>query len=75
MNDYHFLIICAFRYCLGRKTYVVSWICEIIEKEWSKLSKNDKQLIIKEIIAYKEIWNFTEMDKFSWDKILKLENK
>lgn len=73
MNDYHFLIICVFRYCLGRKTYVVSCICEIIEKEWNKLSKQDKQLIIKEIKAYQEMWKFTEIDKISWNKILKLE--
>ena len=75
MNDYHFLIICAFRYCLGRKSSSVGRICDIIEKKWNKLSKNDKKLIIKEIKAYQEMWSFTEMDKYSWDKILKMENK
>ena len=44
----HFIVIAAFRYCLGRRSYAPSIMVSFLQKNWSKLSESDKHLIQKE---------------------------
>ena len=44
------ILICAFRYALGRQTYVVSIVVEEIHRVWSELNHSDKELIVREIL-------------------------
>ena len=43
------LIFCSFRYALGRKTYIVSTIADIILKNWEFIPENDRILFKIEI--------------------------
>ena len=52
-TDYHLILICAFRYALGRRTYVVDSIVKAIHNEWGALNENDKELMVREILEYK----------------------
>ena len=47
-ND-RLILICAFRYALGRMTYIPDVVSEEIINNWNSLSKHDKKLIQKEI--------------------------
>jgi hypothetical protein len=64
------VLICAFRYALGRRTYIVNEIVNEIVTNWNQLSPYSKVLIRKEIIECNDLG--AEMDKKEWDKILKL---
>ena len=48
-NDINTLIICSFRYALGRKTYVVQEIIDIIHRHYDDLNFSAKNLIVREI--------------------------
>lgn len=43
------LLFCAFRYALGRKTYITSTVCELIIKYKFEISHNELKLMIREI--------------------------
>lgn len=43
------LIICSFRYALGRRSYIVSEICDIIKKNMDNLEHETKKLMYTEI--------------------------
>jgi len=43
------LILCAFRYCLGRMSYSVSSMAEYLEAHWDELNPHIQKLIIEEI--------------------------
>ena len=43
------LLFCAFRYALGRKTYVVGAICDILRANWDHMPENRKKMFKKEI--------------------------
>lgn len=47
--DTNDLILCAFRYAMGRRTYIVSTIADIIIKHKDCITGNFKALIKKEI--------------------------
>ena len=66
------LLICAFRYCLGRMTYVVSDMSHHIEKEWKTICEPFQKLIEREI-RYSLKMNAAGMqeDRESWEKLLK----
>jgi len=72
VRDKIFLTISAFRYCLGRQSNAVGWICEIIENEWEKMDESDKKLIVREIKEHEEMFGFSNTDKKSWYRILEL---
>ena len=59
-----------FRYCLSRKTYAVSDGADAIVTNWQHLSKNTKDMIIKEINA--EMYR-NECDKETWRKVILLD--
>jgi len=48
-NDMDSLMaVCAFRYCLGRMTYVVKDCVDWLIVRWDDLTETDQKLIIKE---------------------------
>ena len=73
------LLIYAFRYILGRRTYAVSTIIDLLKSNWDILSEGDKQLYIKEIKEYKELYGERGLgdscDIKCWNSILELEDK
>ena len=44
-----FVIIAAFRYSLGRRTYAVRIMTEFLKKNWANIPKTDRDLIQREI--------------------------
>lgn len=75
MNDHDFqtIIICAFRYCLGRTTYVTDEMANILQDNISKLTDNTKAVIIKDI-QYSAENNRLGMncDRVVWLKLLEI---
>lgn len=62
----------AFRYALGRQTYVVSDVVETIIRNWDELSSNVQRRIKMEIEeAISKNMAGHEMDVKEWKKILK----
>ena len=61
------LIICAFRYCMGRQTYVVSDMCRYLSENWEGIGTNAQNLIKKEIgCAVDRDMCGSMMDQNSW---------
>lgn len=48
-NDYNTLILCAFRYALGRSSYVTEEISDIIRDNLTVISIHILKIIVKEI--------------------------
>lgn len=48
-EDRGMLWIGAFRYYCGRKSYAVSWFCEIIVREWATLPKQARAIIQRDL--------------------------
>lgn len=55
MTEYEEIIICAMRYALGRRTYVVRTVCEYIENERKKLSDYCIKIMIRDIESQGDI--------------------
>jgi len=70
------IIVYAFRYTLGRSTYAVRDMVEVLISNWGILSLRTRNLIRKEIeTAIYETGKYGwEMDKNEWLKILELPN-
>ena len=66
------LIVCAFRYALGRATYVVSIVVKEIHSNWRELREADRELIVREILEHKERHGKIghEMDEREWMTIV-----
>lgn len=71
-SDLDFLIgCCAFRYCLGRSSYAVSWCVEAILNNWDKFSRSSQYNIYREICMAKDENRLgMEMDAAEWKKIV-----
>lgn len=69
-------LICAMRYALGRSTYVVPAVVEVLMREWDKLSHKNQFVIHRDI---KELLDKggggMECDKAQWRKVLELKMK
>ena len=48
-KDYSTIIFCAFRYALGRRTYIVSTVANFIRDNIQYIQTRDIELMIKEI--------------------------
>lgn len=72
MNSPDIILFCAFRYAIGRSTYVVDVVVDEILKRWENLSQSDKELYAHELLEH--IRKFgrigMECDAKSWKKIL-----
>ncbi len=72
------LIIYAFRYALGRHSYAVSDVVEVMMDLWDELPKHWQELIQKEIgkrITFNNDNYFEVIDNEEWLKVLKLKIK
>lgn len=66
------LVIAAFRYALGRSTYIVEDVVEDIIKNIDNIPNSYLISIKKEILEAKENKNIgMKMDEKLWDKLLK----
>lgn len=67
------ILFMAFRYALGRATYVVNDVVETLILHWDEISVNMKKMIQDEIKDAIEKDNAGwDIDKEEWKKILKL---
>ena len=57
MTDNNFLLFCAFRYCMDRKSYAVGWMQDILDKRWSKLSLHIQNLLLRDMSESINTWN------------------
>lgn len=71
-EDNRLILISAFRYALGRRTYITCCISDEILNNWEVLSKFDKSLFAKEIKEHKELYGNLgdKCDHDSWWKIV-----
>ena len=72
MKDKTFLLMCTVRYCLGRKSYAVGWIHDLLIRHWDKIPRNDRKLILEDIKSYMNSKNGIAFDRMIWDEILEL---
>lgn len=73
LEDISAMIICAERYALGRRTYIVQWNCEFIKNNLHLITNKDKQVMIRDIenpISYGD-----ECDKQCWMQLLEILKK
>jgi len=70
------LLFCAFRYALGRQTYVVGAICDILKANWGHMPQSRRDMFKKEIEeAVSKGWAGSELiDVPEWKSILALED-
>lgn len=68
------MLFCAFRYALGRQTYVVGAIADIIKANWEHMSPSRRSFYHKEIKeAVDKGWAGSELiDVPEWKSILEL---
>lgn len=67
-EDISMILVSAERYALGRRTYIVDWTCEIIDKNMHLLSEKDKKVMIRDI---EQAYSYgDECDKQDWMKLL-----
>lgn len=71
-EDDELVLFCAFRYALGRRTYVVSSVSNIILENWGKFTPHRQEQFKKEILEYKELCGDLgdACDEASWNRIL-----
>ena len=70
-NDDTLMLLCAFRYALGRRTYIVSTVVDLVLHNWDNIPEHDKTLMKKEINEHKRMHgNIGDtMDENEWNKI------
>lgn len=69
--DFNDLAVCAFRYAMGRKTYITSYIADILIKHKNDISPQYRNVITREIELAFEANNYgMEMDKIEWERVL-----
>ena len=67
-DDLSMILVSAERYALGRRTYIVNWTCEFIEKNLALLTEKDRQVMIRDLenpISYGD-----ECDEKDWKRLL-----
>jgi hypothetical protein len=71
-DDDELVLFCAFRYALGRRTYVVSAISDLILENWEKFSSEKQEQFKKEILEHRELCGDLgdDCDEASWNRIL-----
>lgn len=71
MNELNTLLICSFRYALGRMTYVVSEVVDIIIRHKKELHASAKLLMIREIKwALDHNQAGLQCDREEWERLL-----
>jgi len=73
VNKEDMILFCAFRYALGRQTYIVSLIVDEIVERWNELEERDQEQYKKEINEAIEMSRAgADMDEKQWKRILEL---
>lgn len=75
IKDPELILSCAFRYALGRRTYVVSAVVDDILSNWNEIHSSTKERFKKEIIEHKNLYGDLGMscDEAEWNIILNKE--
>lgn len=75
--DDEIIISCAFRYCLGRSTYVVSTMCDKLKEVYDIFPDSARERISNEIQEYQDKFGLAGMDfdNDEWNKIKWLYSK
>lgn len=70
--DLSMLLVSAERYALGRRTYIVSWTCDVIKNNLKILTETDKKVMIRDI---ESAINYGDScDENDWKELLKKLN-
>lgn len=71
------ILMCAFRYALGRATYVVGIVVNELHSNWNDLRDSDRDLIVREILEHKNKFGKIghEMDEREWLTLVERYNK
>lgn len=71
-RGYSVILFCAFRYALGRRTYVVDSVVQAIHDYWRNLTENDKNIFTSEILEHNSKFGNLgmDMDKTQWLSIV-----
>lgn len=72
LEDISAILVCAVRYSLGRRTYIVDWTCEFIRNNLHLLTDKDKQVIVRDIKEQEKYGYGDECDKSCWMGLLKI---
>ncbi|MFN4973823.1 MAG: hypothetical protein ACK5GV_01100 [Bacteroidota bacterium] len=69
---YEVILFCAFRYALGRRTYVVDYVTKAIHAYWPDMQESDKSIFANEIIEHYERYGNLghDIDKEQWMSIV-----
>lgn len=43
------VVLCAIRYCIGRRTYMPGLLTDWVRRHWGKLSEKDRALILRDV--------------------------
>jgi len=71
-GPYNLMVVAAFRYCLGRRTYIVGSCVEWLKCYWHEFDANSKIIIAREIKECLEKgWAGDECDVEDWESLLK----
>jgi hypothetical protein len=72
-DELNILIFCAFRYALGRRSYIVGFVSEILQKHIGKIDSGNRELITKEINKAIEGGHAgMKCDIAEWNKLLQV---
>lgn len=73
MRDFQVMLICWFRYSLGRRTYMPSYCCKYLKKHWDVLPTNYKHQIHNDINhAIEHETAGADCDIATWKELLNL---
>ena len=70
IDDISVLLVSAVRGALGRHTYIVQWICEVVVNNLHILTEKDKQVMIRTIKEHEVFGYGDECDKQEWTRLL-----
>lgn len=72
MEDFESIIICAIRYALGRRTYIVGTVCRFVLKYLGKISDKSLYVIERDIREHGHIGSDAYGDKCDFDDWMKV---
>ena len=70
IQDKTFLLICTVRYCLGRQSYAIGWIDQLLKRHWDEIPRNDKRVILNDIKSYMDDKEGTTFHRNMWQENL-----
>lgn len=69
VRDWHFgmICICAIRYALGRRTYIVGVVCDYIRAKFDDIETSDLLVMIRDIKEASDLGD--DCDEADWTKL------